>query len=193
MKNCLKLLAICLILTAIGCAPAVIGGGVIGTYKVATDERTVGTMVDDTNVSASIKAALIDDPLVKARHIDVDTVDGNVILTGVVESGLQAKRAVEVAQSIEGVRSVKNNLQIGSKTIGQSFDDTIIGSKIKAKLVKEENVPSMNIDVDVNKGVVTLTGTVQNVATKTKVIDIAKKTAGTIDVVDNITVTEPTQ
>jgi len=189
MKNCLKLLAICLILTAMGCAPAIIGGGVAGTYKVATDERTVGTMVDDTTISTKVKTALIDDALVKARKIDVDTIDGNVILTGVVESGLQANRAVEVAQSIQGVRSVKNNLQVGSKTIGQTVDDQVIGSKIKAKLINEDGVPSMNIDVDVIKGVVTLTGTVKDSATKVKILDIAEKTAGTIGVVDNITVT----
>jgi hyperosmotically inducible protein len=189
MKIYLKLSAVLFILTAAGCAPAIIAGGVAGTYNVATDERTMGTMFDDSTITTKVKTALIEDGLVKARHIDVDTIDGHVMLTGVMESGLQEKRAVEIAETVSGVLSVKNNLQVGSKSIGQSIDDKLIGSKIKAKLINEAGVPSMSIDVDVNKGVVTLSGVVKDPVIKAKVIEIAEKTYGTIEVVDNITVT----
>ena len=187
MNIILRLLAVVLISVSMGCAPAVIGGGIAGTYKVATDERTAGTMLDDATLTTKVKTALIEDALVKARLIDVDTIDGNVILTGVVESGLQEKRAVEVAQSIQGVRSVKNNLQVGSKSIGQAFDDKVIGSKIKAKLIQEDGVSSMSIDVDVDNGVVTLTGVISDPVIKTKIIRLADDTPGVIRVIDNIT------
>ena len=191
MNRYLTYFSVLLITASMGCAPAIIGGGVAGTYKVATDERTAGTMLDDTTISTKVKTALIDDPLVKARHIDVDTIDGNVILTGVVESGLQEKRAMEVARSVKGVRSVKNNMQVGTKSIGQSFDDTVIGSKIRAKLIKEDGVPSMSIDVDVEKGVVTLSGVITDEDIKTRIIKIAEDTAGVVNVIDNITHKQP--
>lgn len=46
----------------------------------------------------------------------------------------------------------------------------------------------MNIDVDVNRGVVTLTGIVKGNAQKSKVMAIARTTSGAVRVVDNLTV-----
>ena len=90
-----------------------------------------------------------------------------------------------------GVTEVKNNLQVGSRSFGQAFDDKVIGSKVKAKLIKEPGIRSLNIDVDVNKGVVTLTGKVGYQHQKDRVMEIARTTSGVIEVVDNIKVTHP--
>lgn len=165
-------------LVAAGCGAAVVGGGATGAYKVATDERTAGRLWDDSAISSSVKTALVKDPVVKARKIDVDVYEGEVILTGVVANSNEAGRAVEIAAKVDGVRSVKNNLQIGSKTIGQSIDDKLILSKIKTKLIAEPGIRSLNIDVDVNNGVVTLSGIVYYDFQKNKAIDIARTVAG---------------
>ena len=191
MKQYLTLLGFLLLLTSIGCAPAVIGAGAAGGYSVGTDERSVGQMWDDTTITSKIKTKMIDDPIVNARNIDVDTSEGNVILTGVVKTDREAERAVEIARQVPGVKNVKNNLQVGTKTMGQYMDDKMIVSKIKAKLIKEPNIRSLNIDVDVNKGIVTLTGIVKTNEQKERVIEIARSTSGTIDVVDNIKVQNP--
>ena len=188
MKRSLLVFCIFPIWFLAGCAPAIIGAGAAGVYTVATDERTTGTMLDDSSISATIKSELIRDGLVEGSKIDVDTIDGNVILSGVVDSELQSTRAVEIANQYEGVKSVRNNLQIGSKTFGQAIDDKMIGSKIKAKLIGEKGVPSMSIDVDVNRGIVTLSGIVDSQTIKNTIIDIARTTTGTKDVVDNIKV-----
>ena len=191
MKQYLTLLGFLLLLTSIGCAPAVIGAGAAGGYSVGTDERSVGQMWDDTTITSKIKTKMIDDPIVNARYIDVDTSEGNVILTGVVKTDREAERAVEIARQVPGVKNVKNNLQVGTKTMGQYLDDKMIVSKIKAKLVKEPKIRSLNIDVDVNKGIVTLTGIVKTNEQKERVIEIARSTSGTINVVDNIKVQNP--
>lgn len=191
MKQYLTLLGFLLLLISIGCAPAVIGAGAAGGYSVGTDERSVGQMWDDTTITSKIKTKMIDDPIVNARNIDVDTSEGNVILTGVVKTDREAERAVEIARQVPGVKNVKNNLQVGTKTMGQYLDDKMIVSKIKAKLIKEPNIRSLNIDVDVNKGIVTLTGIVKTNELKERVIEIARSTSGTIDVVDNIKVQNP--
>ena len=188
MKRAVLVISIIPLFFLIGCAPVIIGAGAAGAYKVASDERTTGTMLDDSSISATIKTELIRDGLVEGTKIDVDTIDGNVILSGVVDSQLQSNRAVEIAKQYEGVKSVKNNLQIGSKTFGQSVDDTMIGSKIKTRLIGEKGVPSMSIDVDVNRGIVTLSGIVGSQTIKNTIIDIARTTVGTVDVVDNISV-----
>lgn len=190
MKTIFQLGIFGLMACMLGCAPVVIGGGAAGAYKVSQDERTVGQMFDDTNISATIKADLSSDPVVDAVNIDVDTIAGNVILTGVVNSQAQVDRAIEIANRVKGVKSVKNNLQVGRKTMGQSLDDKLLVSKIKTKLIKEPGIPGMNIDVDVQKGVVTLSGIVSSAMVKETVIRIARETKGTVRVVDNIGIKE---
>lgn len=191
MRTCLVLCGLILLVATAGCAPALVGAGAAGGYKVATDERGAGRVWDDATITTRVKNALGENPEVKARKIDVDTVEGAVILTGVVETEEEVQKAVEVAQGVPGVKEVKNNLQVGSKSWGQVFDDNVIGSKIKAKLIKEPGIRSLNIDVDVNKSVVTLTGKVGYQHQKDRVMEIARTTSGVIDVVDNIKVTHP--
>lgn len=176
----------CFLLLLSGCTAAVVGGGAAGGYKVATDERSAGTMLDDATISAKVKAEMIGDEAVKARNIDVDTIDGVVMLSGFVDSQAEANRAAAIAKTVPGVVRVKNDLRVGSRTIGQGFDDKVLGSKIKAKLVEEPGIKSLNIDVDVYLGTVNLTGFVKNQDQKNTVLSIARSVKGTKGIVDNI-------
>jgi len=180
-----------LMLLTYGCAPAVVGGTATGAYKAGTDERTVGRLIDDSTITGKINMAFLDDPLIQTLEIDVDTVEGNVILTGVVGSNIEVNRAIEIAKGVEGVNKVIDNLQVGTKTMGQSFNDKVLGTKIKAKLFAEPNIHSLNIDVDVERSVVTLTGKVDTTANKNRIIEIARTTNGTVKVIDNLTVARP--
>jgi len=171
-----------------GCTAAVVAGAAGGGYAVATDERQTDRMLDDATITSRINAAMIKDDLVKAHQVDVDTVDGHVTLTGVVKTRPESLRAAEIATSVPGVKSVRNNLQIGEKSWSESLNDQWLGSKIKSKLIAEPEIRSLNIDVDVEKGIVTLTGVVGNRNQKKRAIEIAKATEGTVRVVDNLTV-----
>ena len=179
------------VLLAYGCTPVVVGGAATGAYKAGTDERTFGRLIDDGTITTKVNLAFIDDPLIATLKIDVDTIDGKVLLTGVVGTRVEVERAIEVAQGVEGVVKVIDNLQVGTKSMGQSFNDKVLGSKIKAKLIGEPNIRSLNIDVDVERSVVTLTGKVDHQANKNRIIEIARTTDGTVKVVDNLTVTHP--
>jgi hyperosmotically inducible protein len=142
----------------------------------------------DSTITSKVKTELLKDPLTTAFQIDVDTLEGNVYLIGVVETEEESKRAFEIAKSVPGVRKVTNNLQIGKRTFGQSMDDTVTGSRIKAKLVLEPGIKSLNIDVDVHNGIVTLTGIVNFSDQRKRAIEIARSTSGTVKIVDNIKV-----
>jgi hyperosmotically inducible protein len=172
-----------------GCAPVVVGGAATGAYKTGTDERTMGTMVDDSTISSKIKINLVSASDVKARRIDVDVLSGVVTLTGLVESAAEIKRAEEIALAVTGVKSVTNYLTVGSRTMGQALEDNIIVGKINKNLIVEPNMRSLNIDVDSNNGVVTLTGIVSNSGEKNRALEIAKNTAGVVKVIDNLKVT----
>jgi osmotically-inducible protein OsmY len=69
-----------------------------------------GQYVDDSVITTKVKTALLADPDVKSLDIGVKTFKGEVQLSGFVNSTEQADKAVEITKSVEGVRSVKNNL-----------------------------------------------------------------------------------
>ena len=188
MKRYFGLLPALVMFLSTGCTAALIGGAAGGGYAVATDERQTSRMMDDSTITARINNAMIKDDVVKAHQVDVDTVGGHVTLTGVVKTRQESRRAVQIASHEAGVKSVRNNLQIGEKTWGESFNDQWLGSKIKSKLVAEPEIRSLNIDVDVHKGIVTLTGVVGDTYQRKRAIQIAKATDGTRWVVDNLRV-----
>jgi osmotically-inducible protein OsmY len=61
-----------------------------------------------------VKTALIAEPNLSALKIDVDTVNGVVTLNGTVENADQKARAIAIAQGVNGVSSVKDNLTMKS-------------------------------------------------------------------------------
>ncbi len=73
-------------------------------------DRTVGTALNDTAISAKVKAALAGDPDVKATDVQVETFRGTVQLSGFVDSTQNVQRAIDVARRVDGVREVKNAL-----------------------------------------------------------------------------------
>lgn len=77
---------------------------------------TLGTKIDDSSLTARIKAALIANPDTKARQIDVDTSNGVVTLRGTVDSQLAKSTAESTAKSIAGVGTVQNELMVKEGT-----------------------------------------------------------------------------
>jgi len=182
----IELLCCGCMLTSLGCTAAMVGGGAAGGYAVGTDERPAGTMLDDAAITAKVKTELINEKTVKARNIDVDTVAGVVVLSGYVDSQREADRAGFLAKSVPGVARVKNELRVGSRTMGQGFDDKVLGGKIKARLMEEPGIRSFNIDVDVYSGIANVTGTVPSQEQKKKVLNLIRSLEGVKGVVDNL-------
>lgn len=103
----LPLLALCL--GTGGCFWLAVGAE--GGY-VAGQKQSAGATVSDQWITTKTKSALIADGDVKARNINVDTDAGVVTLRGFVFSAHEAERAVTIARSIKGVKSVVNLLKL---------------------------------------------------------------------------------
>jgi hyperosmotically inducible protein len=170
--------------------------GLIGAAVIA-----VGCAQSDAGITTNVKSKLIADDMVKARQIDVDTKDRVVTLTGEVRSVQEESRALELARNTKGVANVVDNLSIveeGAPTsgIGEPPDtgkmptggDAGLTSIVKTKLLADPDIGGLKIDVDTRDNVVTLTGTVNSAAEKSKALDIARKTEGVASVVDRLTV-----
>jgi osmotically-inducible protein OsmY len=86
-------------------------GTVVGCAPTETKQGT-GEYIDDTVITAKVKAALIEDPLTKAYEINVDTFKGVVQLSGFVTTQAEASKAGELARGVKGVTSVKNDIRL---------------------------------------------------------------------------------
>jgi hyperosmotically inducible protein len=74
--------------------------------------RSVGETIDDATITARVKTVLLNDPQVSGMRIDVDTVQGVVTMSGIVESKAEEERAIQLARSVNGVRDVRSTLQV---------------------------------------------------------------------------------
>ena len=73
--------------------------------------ETMGQNIDDTNLTATVKAKLVADKASNLTRVEVTTIRGVVHLTGVVDNAAQRARAEQIAAQVSGVKSVVNNLQ----------------------------------------------------------------------------------
>lgn len=74
--------------------------------------KTAGENIDDTTITAAVKAKLVADRATNLTRVDVDTNRGTVYLNGSVDSAEQKARAEQLAWQAKGVKSVVNNLQV---------------------------------------------------------------------------------
>lgn len=95
----------------VGCTPARNAASGTGHLARAAAER-VEEASTDPSITFAIKSAMIDDELVRARDIDVDTDDGVVTLTGTQPSPEARDRAEKLAWSARGVVRVINRLTV---------------------------------------------------------------------------------
>lgn len=90
---------------------AVILVSALGCASTRTQEGT-GEFVDDTVITTKVKAAIFNEPSLKSAEINVETFKGTVQLSGFVASQGAIEKAVEVARSVNGVKSVKNDMRV---------------------------------------------------------------------------------
>lgn len=159
--------------------------------KIDSSMKKVGGYMDDSGVTAKVKAALVDNDAIKSTDISVETHEGVVTLNGFVTSQDQAELAVAAAKKVEGVKSVSDKLHVKDSTkqsVSGYAGDTATTSEIKAKLLADDIVPSRNVKVETTNGVVQLSGAVKTQAQSERAEGIAKAIEGVKSVKNDLTV-----
>lgn len=95
-------------------ALAILTGATLGVTGCAVmrGQTDVGSYVDDRTITTSVKAKLIEDKRTGGMSINVDTLNGEVALSGFAKSAEEKAVAEQIARSTGGVRAVRNNLVI---------------------------------------------------------------------------------
>ena len=147
--------------------------------------KSAGEQVDDTVTTASVKSALIADPVTKAHQIDVEVFKGTVQLNGFVDTAASKTRATEVAKGAKGVTAVRNNLTVrtdSGPSGSERTDDAAITSKVKSALAGDPRTKAHQINVETQKGVVQLTGFVNSNEAKARAGELARSVDGVVEV-----------
>lgn len=82
-----------------------------GCASTAKQEGT-GEYIDDSVITTKVKAEVFNEPTLKTFEISVETYKGVVQLSGSVKTQADINKAVEIARSVKGVKSVKNELHL---------------------------------------------------------------------------------
>ena len=99
-----------IVLLSVACAITLAG------CAVTRGQSTVGQYVDDSAITTGIKARFVDSKSVDASSISVETLKGEVMLSGFSKSSAERQKAQEIAYSVKGVSFVKNAIVIRTPT-----------------------------------------------------------------------------
>jgi hyperosmotically inducible periplasmic protein len=91
-------------------APILISGCAVGGGR-----ETAGQYAHDKEIRSRVKADLYKDPVVKGSEVKIDSLRGNVQLSGFVDNQAQKDRAGQIAASVPGVVTVHNDLIVGAQ------------------------------------------------------------------------------
>lgn len=114
-------------------------------YKASVDERSVGTVVDDTVISTDIRSKILKDDMLSILDISTSTFEGHVYLVGEYEYVEQKERAIQIAKNVKGVHTVTAFMMKKVADTCGITDTLSIRGQIEAKLIGDKTIWSTNV------------------------------------------------
>jgi len=163
------------------CAPLVVGGAVVGSL-VATDRRTSGAQLEDEGIE--LRAAnRIRDNLGERGHINVNSYNRRVLLTGEVPSAQDKQLVEQIVTRVDNVQLVVNELAVlGNTSLTQRSSDVLVTGRIKAAMVDSRDIFANAYKVVTERGTTYLMGRVTQ-READRATEIARSTPGVQKVV----------
>jgi hyperosmotically inducible periplasmic protein len=174
------------------CTALVVGGALLTASARALDKADVTTPMNDTWLTAKTKIALAADTRVKGRQIDVETTNNVVMLRGKVDSDAAKQAAEDITKMLDGVKTVKNDLEVVAPAKREATDDKdeAITTRVNAQIAKDASLKNAGISAQTNAGVVSLTGEVKDIMTSANASWTTWQVPGVKSVKNDLTVKE---
>ena len=162
--------------------------GVLGTgVSIALDPRSLGTQIDDSLMQQSLRARLLSSNKSYIISVKTKILDGRIFLTGKVNSVEDKLKITKLAWEIKGARSVKNDLRIKEEfNFKRSAKDLLLTSQLRAALIANKKVKSVNYNIDSYKKKIYIYGIAQNDTERDEVTMEAKQILDVEDVITSI-------
>ncbi|SDT15841.1 Osmotically-inducible protein OsmY, contains BON domain [Halopseudomonas xinjiangensis] len=155
-------------------AMAVVGALAV-TAGVGAEDADLRQQLTEARQQGSVWTALAVNRNLSPFNIDVDIEGDKAILSGTVDSEVDRELAAQVALEVDGINRVDNQLQVDQQAgrgeerdrgLGGRVDDATLTATIKSKLLWNRRTQGLDIQVDSDDGLVTLTGQVDSEETK---------------------------
>ena len=149
----------------------------LGTAAVAasTTEKGFSTSVSDTVIEAKLTDKFIQNDASLVTGVESSVSDGAVLMTGKLDTQDQKILATRLAWEIKGVKEVINEIQIVSeKSIKTTAKDLAASAQLRAALIGDQEISSLNYSIDVVNGIVYLSGVASNEKERERVITHAQ-------------------
>jgi len=165
------------------CAAAVVAGGASAVTS-ASDRRTLGSQIDDSSIVVKAERAIkANKTLNEKAHINVNSYNGILLLTGQAPSQDLVDTASQLVQGIQGVKDVQNQIRIGNPiSFTTRSRDSWITTRVKSLIVADKEISALNIKVITESGEVFLMGLVTS-SEADKAVEIARHVNGVSRVV----------
>jgi osmotically-inducible protein OsmY len=165
---------------------AVVGAGASGVVA-ASEERGLGGALRDSRIKTVINYHLLDEDPKLFKGLATAIYEGRVLLTGIVTSVAKRDAAVRIAWKAEGVKEVINEIVVDASGESGSFArDTWISTKLRSKLLFDQNIVGINYSIDTLRGTVHLLGVAQNRDELSQVLAHARNLSYVRNVVNHV-------
>lgn len=162
-----------------GCVPLIIGAGATTGY-FAVQERGLKQSAEDVALKVSLHERIGRLHSTYFKDISISTLEGDVLLTGVVTNRSEIDQIESAAKTVKGVRAVFNEIQLKPYDLKAYSRDKAIATSLRTRLALTGDVFTVNYDVHVVKGHVYIIGLAQD---NTEMETILHKASTTKDVV----------
>ncbi|MGI4776017.1 MAG: BON domain-containing protein [Janthinobacterium lividum] len=185
-----KVVILILPLILSGCFPAIFTAATGTTLAVAKD-RTIGETVRDIKIANSLRAELIKKDFREIyTKINIEVVDGRILLTGKVNTEEHVLKVIEIAWKQDGVKEVLNEIKVDEHSshfnVVQYTKDSLITTQIKSKIFVDRSIKFVNYTIVTLDNVVYLFGISRSNDELEKVAEIASKIRGVKKVVSHV-------
>jgi hyperosmotically inducible protein len=174
------------------CTALVVGGALLTGSANALGKADEKTPINDSWLTSKTKIALFADARVKGSEINVETTQGLVTIRGKVDSDAAKQAAEGIAKGIDGVKTVKNDLQVVAPAKREAIDDkdAAITTRVNEQIAKDSSLTKSGIHAQTNAGVVSLSGEVADLMTSAQASWTAWQVPGVKSVKNDLTVKE---
>lgn len=179
-RNLVPLGAVAILLLAAGlplagCGPLVLGGAAVGA-TVAAQDRPVRAAIDDSVIQGNIGKKLFEFDVDVFQQVDLEVVEGKVLLTGLVPEPQNRLDAARLAWQVDGVVEVINEIEVkDTSTLADAARDSWISAKLRSAITFDRNIRSINYTIDTVNKTVYLMGIAQSQEELDRVVGYARQ------------------
>ena len=186
----LQMMVVLLGLSLSGCVGAVAGVGA-AAVAAGNTEKGLGTSISDGVIRVKLADRFLQADASLFTNVSVSVNDGAVLLTGAVEQPEHKVEATQLAWQTRGVIEVINEIEVSDKSsIKDIAKDLAAAAQLRAKLIAEQGVSSINFSVDVVNGTVFLTGIASSEEEMNTVVALARELRFATNVVNYIRISD---